>query len=206
VRRRERYDAIKDILTRRDWDALEKLPATGGQILRALMLFVQDNEALVRWRAVEALGVKAKALFPEDRAVREVIRSFIWTMCDESGNLCRMAPEAIGEILAMRPDLRPEFAHLLPQYLVEEPFESGTMWALCRLTEAGHAADPDSLQELEACFGHRERRRAGLSRRLARLAGLNRSFAAYPPVSFEDYDPSTGTLKMATEPPPPGQS
>ncbi len=202
MRRRERFEAIRAILNRRDWDALVRLPASGGQILRALTLFVQDGDALTRWRAIEALGVQAGSLFPEERSVRELIRSFIWTMCDESGNLCRMAPEAIGEILAARPDLRPDYAHLLPQYLVEEPFEAGTFWALCRLAEAGCELDFDLGPGPESSLNHPDPRRAGLARRLARLTGAPSATGA--PVRFEDYDFKTGKTVTATEPPASG--
>jgi hypothetical protein len=87
-------------------------------------------------------------------------------MNDESGNLCRMAPEALGEILRVRPELRAQFAPLLAQYLVEEPFETGALWALCRLAGAGWLPGPLPSHLLTPSLDHPDPRRRGLARRL----------------------------------------
>jgi hypothetical protein len=76
--------------------------------------------------AVEAAGQMAAVTAESGlEPVREVLRRVIWLMNDESGGVLWQGPEILGEILVQVPDLRPEFAPLLPPYLVEEPFERG---------------------------------------------------------------------------------
>lgn len=166
--RRERIQRFRDLLWARDWPAVAAFPAPPGWVLRRLLSFLQDPSPGTRWRAVVALGRFVSSLPPADPALPEFVRSLLWSMNDESGNLCRMAPEALGEILRARPEFRAQFAPLLPQYLVEEPFETGALWALCRLTDAGWipAPLPDIL--LAPSLDHPDPRRRGLARRLKR--------------------------------------
>lgn len=113
-----------------------------------------------------ALGRVVGSLPQDDPALSEFVRSLFWSMNDESGNLCRMAPEALGEILRARPEFRAPFAPLLPQYLVEEPFETGALWALCRLADAGWLSEPLPYALLASSLNHSDPRRRGLARRL----------------------------------------
>ena len=136
--------------------------------MRRLLGLLQDPSPGLRWRAVLALGYVAQAISGDDPSLHEFLRSLFWSMNDESGNLCRMAPEALGEVLRVRPDLRLGYAPLLAQYLVEEPFETGALWALCRLAGAGCPVEvPDAL--LEPSLRHPDPRRSGLARRLEHL-------------------------------------
>lgn len=172
--RKERSDRLKALLEARDWEGVAAFPAPPGWLLRRLLGFLQDPSCGLRWRAVLALGRVAGRMHPSDPSLAEFIRTLFWTLNDESGNLCRMAPEALGEILRARPDLRPEYAPLLPQFLVEEPFETGTLWALCRLGEDGWPCKAGLRHLLGPSLEHPDGRRSGLARRLAQLAGDGR--------------------------------
>ena len=201
--RRERKEALRGILLSRDWAALGELPVPPPVLLRALTGILQAEDALLRWRAVEAFGIVA-ARDRGGEAAREVVKSLFWGMNDESGNLCRMAPEAIAAILASREDLRADFAHLLPQFLREEPFEEGTLWALCHLVENGWKP-PMRLERAARVFlDHPSPRRRGLSIRLSRLLGDPvPAEGAGEAALFEDYDPRSGRLATVREPPGP---
>lgn len=146
------------------------VPSRG--LLRKLAALLNHPSARVRWRAVLALGLAARAFERSDEAPREILRSLFWSMNDESGNLCRMAPEAAGEILSARPDLAREYGYLLPQYLVEEPFETGTLWALCRMARAGLTPVPVDPSLLEPSLSHPHLRRRGLAHRLLETARI----------------------------------
>ncbi len=164
--RRERIGLLRDLLLARDWDGVNAFPASRGWLLRRLLAALQDPSPGVRWRAVVALGRVVSSLPQDDPALSEFVRSLFWSMNDESGNLCRMAPEALGEILRARPEFRAPFAPLLPQYLVEEPFETGALWALCRLADAGWLPEPLPYALLAPSLDHSDPRRRGLARRL----------------------------------------
>lgn len=89
---------------------------------------------MVRWRAVEALGVAAEQTAESNiESVRRLVRRFFWMLNDESGNFCHMAPQAIGEILRNVPQLIDEYAPMMPPFLVEEPFQAGTRIAISRI-------------------------------------------------------------------------
>lgn len=201
--RQERKEALRRALLARDWAGLSGLSLPPALVLRTLTGFLQSDQPLLRWRAVEAFGTAAAGAGAGESA-REVVKSLFWGMNDESGNLCRMAPEAIGAILAAREELRDEFAHLLPQFLVEEPFEEGTLWALGHLVRCGWEPPMRLERAARALAGHPSARRRGLALRLARLLGqpLERG-GPEQAAEFEDYDLSSGELAWVREPPDP---
>lgn len=107
-----------------------------------------DREPLVRWRAVEGLGMLTAHLakIALERA-RVLIRIFMWYLNEESGNLGWGIPEAIGESLARSPRLAPEYASILVSYISDEPgmdgnfldhaeLRRGACWGLARLAGA----------------------------------------------------------------------
>lgn len=96
------------------------------------LLFHPDE--LVRWRAVETLGVAAQVRAAGDlEAVRERIRRIMWSMNHESGNAMWLAPDAAGEILASVPDLVEEFARPVASFIGLEPFVHGVHRAVARV-------------------------------------------------------------------------
>jgi hypothetical protein len=199
--RTERERMLEGALEGRDWEGLLGIPASTGWLLRRLGAHMQKPDPLRRWRALEALGVACGKAAGVREPSQEFLRSLFWSMNDESGNLFRMAPEAIGEMLSVLADLREEFAPLLPQFLIEEPFEVGTLWALCRLVDNGWRPRNVVDDWVSAGLDHLDPRRRGLSIRLSRKIGLPCNQAAIEQASFEDYDFLTGQLVLVTEPP-----
>lgn len=131
-----RKTALQEILLNRDFPALIASAENNPNPFRLLISFQFNSNLLICMRAVEALG-KVAALYAVDdlESLKKLIRRFFWMMNDESGNVGWYAPEAIGEILHNVPILIPEYAHLLPSFLVEEPFEKGTRIAIARIAE-----------------------------------------------------------------------
>ncbi len=110
------------------WVSSEPLAASGVQPL----LF--DDDDLVRWRAVEAMGLVAAALEVRDpERVRELVRRTLWLMNDESGGLLWLGPQVVAAVLANVTRLCDEFLPILESFLEEDPFRAGTRWALWRL-------------------------------------------------------------------------
>ena len=106
--------------------------------------FRYEKDLLIRFRAIQALGLTTKTVYREDPArVMDLIRRLLWSMNDESGGLGWSAPEIIAEILVNCPMLIETNASLLPHYLTEEPFERGAHFAIARLME--HI--PDLIEE-----------------------------------------------------------
>jgi hypothetical protein len=102
-----------------------------------LITILYETDALLRWRAIEAIGKVAFAFSRKNTdKIRRQIRRLFWMMNDESGSICWFAPEAIGEILFNIPKLIKEYGNILLSFLDEEPFEGGVRWAISRLSQS----------------------------------------------------------------------
>ena len=140
-----RFVAHRDELTvafeRGDPAALVAL-ASGrpGRVVRFLMGRLYSVDADEKWRAVRALGALARApgILTEARAL-DLLQRFLWALNDESGAVPYGVPEAIGEILAARPEHRASILPILCGMLTEEEtFQTGAVergidWALGRI-------------------------------------------------------------------------
>ncbi len=133
---RARKQDVIDILAKRDFDQLKLWAKQTRNPLRIMNSLLFESDPLICYRALEGLGIIA-ALKAEGNLenLRKLIRRFFWMMNDESGNIGWYAAEAIGEILRNVPELIAEYGHMLPQFLVEEPFEKGARIAIARVAE-----------------------------------------------------------------------
>jgi hypothetical protein len=134
-------------------------PGKGTKLLRRITAGLCSSDPRQKWRAVFAMGVVAgSGGFPTDK-ITERISRFLWALNDESGDVPFGIPEALGEILAVRPELRSRYIAILVSFLVQEelvqtgPILAGAIWAL------GRAGVPDREE--------RERTQPGLSAALA---------------------------------------
>ena len=102
-------DIVIALLEERKLDDLAELVVRKRSTLRYLNRLLYDPVALIRWRAIEGMGVVADRLAGEDpEAVRIILRNLLWSINDESGGIGWSAPECIGEIIYRRPELFPE--------------------------------------------------------------------------------------------------
>ena len=113
--------------------------------LKQLQAGLSAGDPQVRWRAVSALGQVAGDLSKSNiEAAREFLRRLFWCLNEECGAVPWGVAEALGEILAMSPELAPEYADLLlsyiqpggPNQLDWEPLMAGAAWGVGRLAEA----------------------------------------------------------------------
>jgi AraC family transcriptional regulator of adaptative response/methylated-DNA-[protein]-cysteine methyltransferase len=149
-RRATRKEHLLELLARRErveliaW--IESVPNPASVLVS--LLFVADE--LLRWRAIEMLGqLIGRRAGENPEIVRDYIRRLFWSMNDESGNLIRNAPEAIGEILANAPDLAHEYTAQLLTFLRKEPFERGAHWAVARLAALQPSAFTEGTEALD---------------------------------------------------------
>ncbi|MEJ5357217.1 MAG: DVU0298 family protein [Desulfobacterales bacterium] len=100
-----------------------------------------SREALLRWRAVVAVGAAAARLAEEDpESARVVMRRLLWNLNDESGGIGWGCAEALGEAAARSPRLAAEYGRLIVSFLdpaaafIDHPgLQVGVLWALDRL-------------------------------------------------------------------------
>ena len=101
-------------------------------------------------RAARAIGRAAAAMSREK--AEELLRRFFWSLNDESGAVPFGIPEAVGEVLAARPELQGAFLPILCSLAtVEEmsqtgPIERGVFWALGRVGTAAAECSPAAVR------------------------------------------------------------
>jgi hypothetical protein len=128
-------------------------PGKRSKLMRRITGGLCSREPRQKWRAVSAMGVVASNRGLAADKVRERMRRFLWALNDESGDIPYGIPEALGEILAVRPDLRSDYISILVSFLIEEelvqtgPILAGVIWAL------GRADVPDREQRERALPG-----------------------------------------------------
>lgn len=128
---------LRELLKERDIKGISEWADGNRRAMSTLVSFIFEEDPLIRWRAIEALGVVAR-----ERAItgleeiRGIIRRLFWTMNDESGSVGWHAPEAIAEILFNTTHLIEEYADILTSYMTQSPFERGVHWAIARIAAA----------------------------------------------------------------------
>jgi len=129
---------IEALLAGEDYEGVVRLARGNAQkVLRYLSGRLYSADEGEKWRAVRAFEqvVGNREIVSQERAV-ELLRRFFWALNDESGAVPYGVPEAIGAVLAVRAELRPEYLPILQSMLHEEdmlqtgPIEQGVRWAL----------------------------------------------------------------------------
>lgn len=147
--RAARRAVVRDLVERRDLTQLLSLMRDDAGTVNWILALAFDLDDRVRWRAIEALGVWARAMAAGDlEKIRTVIRRVLWLMNDESGGIAWHGPEIIAEMLAAAPALMDEYARIVASFIGQSPFEAGTAWAIARLAEVAPEAFADSIDEL----------------------------------------------------------
>lgn len=134
------------LLEEKQYEQLAEAIINKKSNLRYLNRLLYDPEKLIRWRAIEAMGVMADRLAGEDpEAVRVILRKLLWTINDESGGIGWSAPECIGEIIYRRPDMFAEFASIVLARVDEPMLRRGVLWAAGRIALARPALVREDL-------------------------------------------------------------
>lgn len=151
-----RKERIESLLEGENYEALLQLAHSQlGRVLRYLTGRLCSAKEEEKWCAVRTLGmvVSDGQLVSRERAT-ELLRRFVWALNDESGAVPYGVPEAIGEILAVRPELREAFLPMLCSLLTDEemlqtgPIERGVLWALGRVGPAVARCSPEAVEGL----------------------------------------------------------
>ena len=136
------------ILAQPEWQAqLADMAGVRPERLTGPLLALRlDREELVRWRASEGLGLLAAELAGQrmERA-RVLMRTFMWYLNEESGNLGWGIPEAMACAMVRQARLAEEYHTILASYVYSDPemdgnyldhpeLRRGAWWGLARLS------------------------------------------------------------------------
>lgn len=132
---------LEAALAREDYAAIvDQAREHPGRIIRFLNSRLYSGDSAEKWLTIRALGVLlADREVVDDRRATDLVRRFVWALNDESGAVPYGVPEAIGEVLAVRPELQEAFLPILCSLLTEDdmsqtgPIERGALWAVGRV-------------------------------------------------------------------------
>lgn len=139
-------------------DRISRLPLR--QVVNPLFAFLYHRDALVKWRAVSAMGAVVSKIAESDmESARVIMRRLLWNLNDESGGIGWGSPEAMGEIMAENKTLAEEYAGILISYIdvngnyIEyAPLQRGVVWAIGRLAHAFPKLVKDAALLLDPFF------------------------------------------------------
>jgi len=129
-------DEIRTLLEKRDFDKLKELATTEKGVTKYLRSFLYSEDDLLHWRAAEALGVFAgdKNLLSDEK-VRSITTRLFTALEDKSGGNGWGSIEAIGAMVAARPD---QLSKLIPKmfsYIWDGRVRKGLLWSVRRIGE-----------------------------------------------------------------------
>lgn len=133
---------VYELLSRDDFEqGMKKLREyPPRRVINPLFSYLFSIDEMIRWRAVESIGLVVKEMASSDlESARVVMRRLMWNLNDESGGIGWGSPEAMGEILSRHEGLADEFQHILLSYAHEdgnylelEPLQHGLLWGIGR--------------------------------------------------------------------------
>ena len=137
--------SVRVHLERGEYAPVLVLAAADRRAVRALVSLLCDQDELIRWRAVSALGHLAGA-HPE--LARPLVARLYWSLNDESGGIGWMSAPALGEIGRRAPQLVSQCIRPLVRYLDEPFLLPGALWAIGRLAAAYPAETREVVPEV----------------------------------------------------------
>lgn len=169
---------LRELLVERRLGDIAEVAARKKRTLGVLVSLTYDPDPLIAWRAAEAMGAAADRIADVDAEyVRGQVRRLFWLLNEESGGVCWYAPQAIAEMIRVRPRLLedniPILVTLLTTMAAEDltSFRAGILWAMGRI--AAYAADEiDSvLPAIVACLDEEAPQDRGMAVWCLRQAG-----------------------------------
>ena len=143
--------AVKAAIDKNDYKLLlDAYQEDSGQVLRNLQLHVFGLATEpTRWQAIIFLGLLAREFAKDDDLTyRNVIRRFIWQMCEEGANVPWASPEVVCSILSNTGTQFDEF--IGPVFFhasLNEINYAGMVWGMVQLGEERREKFKEKLDE-----------------------------------------------------------
>jgi HEAT repeat protein len=184
---------LRALLEESRFEEIGKKAQARKRVMSALISLMYDREALVAWRAVEALGVAADRIAGDDRDfVVTHLRRLHWLLSDESGGICLHAPAAMAEIVRRRPAMFAEYVPLIMSLLLtmeEEDlahFRPNILWGIGRLAPAAREESEAVAPAVLACLDHANSQVRGMAVWCLRQMGMLECCAARKDLFADD--------------------
>jgi len=158
-------EQLRDCLKHRKFDEIADLATQKKRVLNALLSLTFEQDPLIAWRAVEALGVSADRVAERNPSfVKEFLRKLYWLLSDESGGVCWYSPQAMAEIVHRRPEDFEDYIYIILSllYSMEEEdlahFRPGVLWAIGRIAPVAGDQIETAMPAVTAALDHSESR------------------------------------------------
>ncbi|OGQ92721.1 MAG: hypothetical protein A2464_01305 [Deltaproteobacteria bacterium RIFOXYC2_FULL_48_10] len=145
--------------------AFEKLARIPDeQLVGHLFSYFYNMDPLIKFRSASAMGSLVARMAEQNmERARIVLRRIMWNLNDESGGIGWGSPEAMGEILALSPELALEFKSILFSYLdpggnfiEHEILQQGVLWGIGTYLEAHPRDLNEKTRAMLYCYLHSE--------------------------------------------------
>lgn len=162
---------IRQLLANRDLDAIRSLGARRKRVLGVLVSVTYDPDPELAWRAVEAMGLVSERIARKNpEFVRSHLRRLHWLLSEESGGICRHAPQAMAEIVRRSPDLFADYAPIVCSLLddmagedLDSGFRPAILWAIGRVAPVAPEPAASVQPAVELCLSHPDPQVRGLA-------------------------------------------
>lgn len=127
---------IRKLLEEKAYVDIAGIALQDKSVIRHIISLAYDKEDVITWRAIEAMGIVARALSgTRVDILRDTIRRLLWSMGEESGGIGWSAAEMLGEIIRSDPE---QFSDIIPivwSFREEDMFRAGIVWAMGRIAQ-----------------------------------------------------------------------
>ena len=152
---------LRKALEQKSFQEIADIAATRKRTLGALVSLTYDADPLVAWRAAEAQGwACARLAIRNEEFVRSHLRRLHWLLSEESGSICRHAPQSMAEIVVRGGGILADYAPITASLLTdmaEEDLASGfriaVLWAIARLAPVAPGAVAPVLDRVAGSLG-----------------------------------------------------
>ena len=178
---------LRELLDQGRFEEIADMAVRKKRVLGSLVSLTYDVDPRIGWRAVEAMGAAADRVAEHDpQRIREHLRRLHWLISEESGGICRHAPQAMAEIVRRRPALFADYAAIVVSLLTDmadedlDHFRPGILWAIGRLGPV--AADHVSgvAAEITSALNHPDPQVRGMAVWCLTQLGQGELLAAHP--------------------------
>ena len=185
---------LREMLEQKRFQDIAEMAAGRKRSLGTLVSLTYDRDPLIAMRAAEAQGwAAARIAVANPQFVRSHLRRLHWLISEESGGICRHAPQAMAEIVVRTggqfADDGSITASLLTDMAEEDlasGFRTGVLWAVGRLASVARADVESVLPHVVRSFADPEPNVRGLAVWCVLQAGRRDLAGSHPTLAADE--------------------
>lgn len=168
---------LRSALLAEDHEHVALLARDDRRTFGKLLALACNKDDLIGWRAIDAMGVAARAVATDNQqSVRNIVQRILWSAREESGGMGWSAPELLAEIAIAAPMYFPDIPPIIVSLHSEDEekvFLKGVLRAIGRMGEAGITGIPDSEGLVRKSLEHEDPAVRGLAVWAASRTGVD---------------------------------